>query len=106
MGLQPVELKLTPEKHLLIVWSDGERRQYTAKELRDRCPCATCREKRSAPAAPATLLPVLSMEEARPTAILGMKPIGQYAYGIHFSDNHDTGIFTFEFLRELGAVVG
>jgi DUF971 family protein len=48
------------------------------------------------------LLPVLSLEEAQPTAILAMKPIGQYAYGIQFSDNHDTGIFTFEFLRELG----
>jgi DUF971 family protein len=31
-----------------------------------------------------------------------MKPIGNYAYGIEFSDGHDTGIYTFEYLRELG----
>ena len=34
-----------------------------------------------------------------------MKPVGNYAYSIAFSDGHDTGIFTFEFLRELGTEV-
>jgi len=37
--------------------------------------------------------------------ILGMKPVGNYAYSISFSDGHDTGIFTLEFLRELGKEV-
>jgi DUF971 family protein len=45
---------------------------------------------------------VLSPAEARPLKVLGMKPIGNYAYAIEFSDGHDTGIFTLEFLRELG----
>jgi DUF971 family protein len=31
-----------------------------------------------------------------------MKPTGNYAYGIEFSDGHDTGIFTLELLRSLG----
>jgi len=34
-----------------------------------------------------------------------MKPVGNYAYTISFSDGHDTGIFTFELLRELGTEV-
>ncbi|HVX62064.1 MAG TPA: gamma-butyrobetaine hydroxylase-like domain-containing protein [Pirellulales bacterium] len=34
--------------------------------------------------------------------MLGMKPVGNYAYAIEFSDGHDTGIYTCEFLRELG----
>jgi DUF971 family protein len=34
-----------------------------------------------------------------------MNPVGRYAYGIGFSDGHDTGIFTLESLRELGAEV-
>jgi DUF971 family protein len=33
-----------------------------------------------------------------------MKPIGNYAYAIQFSDGHDTGIYTFELLRRLGQV--
>ena len=34
-----------------------------------------------------------------------MKPVGNYAYSIDFSDGHDTGIYALERLRELGEVV-
>ena len=54
---------------------------------------------------PATLFPVLSVltaAEARPLRIEGVKPIGNYAYGIAFSDGHNTGINSLEFLRTLG----
>ncbi len=54
---------------------------------------------------PATLLPILTAAEAAPLTIAAMKPVGRYAYGIDFSDGHDTGIFTLESLRELGQVV-
>jgi DUF971 family protein len=83
-----------------IDWSDGETARYTARLLRDACPCATCREKRTAPR-PATPLLVLRPEELVPLAITGMKPVGQYAYSIAFTDGHDTGIYTLEYLREL-----
>jgi len=46
---------------------------------------------------------VLAPEEARPLAITGMKPVGNYAYNVAFSDGHDTGIFTLELLRQLGS---
>ena len=84
-----------------IDWSDGTTARYTTKLLRDACPCATCREKRSAPR-PAPMLQVLRPEELVPLAVTGMKPVGQYAYAIGFSDGHDTGIYTLEYLRELG----
>jgi len=98
---RPTKLELVPDGTLRIAWSDGQVRRYTPRDLRDRCPCATCREKRSQPA-PATLLPILSAAETRPPAIEGMRPVGNYAYGIAFSDGHDTGIFTLELLRECG----
>jgi DUF971 family protein len=88
-------------RNLVIVWSDGSRRRYGVRQLRDACPCATCREKRDAPTA-VNLLPVLSPQELQPLAIAGMKPVGNYAYTIAFSDGHDTGIFSFERLLELG----
>lgn len=112
MNVQPTALSLTADNRLSIEWSDGQTRQYTFKELRDNCPCATCREKRGMPPEPPKgsgqgmmLLPVLSAAEARPLTIAGMKPVGSYAYSIQFSDGHDTGIYTLEFLRELGMVV-
>ncbi len=103
LSAHPVQLDRT-DSGLVIVWSDGFRQAIALRELRDACPCATCREKRTeSDAQPAALLPVISMEEAQPLAIDGMKPVGNYAYGIAFSDGHDTGIFTFELLRSLGS---
>jgi DUF971 family protein len=104
MELLPTQLKLTDDGRLEISWNDGQVRRYAIRELRDHCPCATCREQRSAPPAPATQLNVISLSEAQPLAIAGMKPVGRYAYGIDFSDGHNTGIFTLELLRELGEV--
>ena len=95
---RPTKLALQGDDRLSIEWSDGEQRTYTIRELRDRCPCATCREKRLQPAAPANLLPVLSAAETQPLRIAGIKPVGNYAYAIDFSDGHDTGIYTLEFL--------
>ncbi len=83
----------------------ARRANIPCRELRDRCPCATCREKRNQPPQPANPLQVLSPAEARPLKIAAMKSVGNYAYAIDFSDGHDTGIYTLEFLRELGTAI-
>ena len=108
---------------LHIAWSDGVTHRLTWKLLRDACPCATCRDQREQGTAGAAavssasttspgpeaahseasrLLPVLSLEEVRPLRVRNMKPVGNYAYGIDFTDGHSTGIYTLEHLRELG----
>ena len=101
MKAHPQKLALVSPEELQIEWSDGHVTKYLVKELRDRCPCATCREKRQEKALDLSsdLLPVLSAAETMPTRIQGMRPIGNYAYSIEFSDGHDTGIYTLEFLR-------
>lgn len=100
----PTNLQRT-DTGLRIEWSDGQVRDYRTRELREGCPCATCREKRSAPPPPPTQLTVLSKEETAPLRIEGMRPVGSYAYNIAFSDGHDSGLFTMERLRELGQEV-
>ena len=102
MNVYPTKLAVCDDRRLDITWSDGQIRRYGFWELREHCPCATCREKRNAPAQSPLQLPIVSAAEAQPLKIVGMKPVGNYAYSIEFSDGHDTGIFTFEFLRELG----
>ncbi len=107
MNLVPTELSASDDKRMLTIrWSDGQKRQYGVKELRDACPCATCREKRAAPPAALNPFAVLSPAEAKPLIIEGMTPVGSYAYAIAFSDGHNTGIYTLEFLRQLGMEVG
>jgi DUF971 family protein len=91
-----------PEGGIEIAWSDGRRTVYSPRLLRDACPCATCREQRAQPQPAAPLLPVLSSAETAPLAVASMRPVGQYAYAIGFSDGHSSGIYTLEYLRELG----
>jgi len=100
----PISLQRVADGGIEIAWSDGFRGGYSPRLLRDACPCATCRERRAQPAPP-VLLPVLAPEEVAPLAIVGMKPVGQYAYSIEFSDGHSSGIYALEYLREL-AVAG
>ena len=105
MELRPNKLEIRPGSRLRIDWNDGQQREISFGALRSACPCATCREKRTQEPAPSGGLQVLSMAEARPLTLLGMKPVGNYAYSIAFSDGHDTGIFTLELLRQLGEEV-
>ena len=99
MEVYPTKLAREADGSLAIEWSDGQRLVYSIAKLREQCPCATCREQRSAPA---PLLPVLKPQAARPLTLVGMKPVGNYAYSIEFSDGHGTGIYTLDLLRQLG----
>jgi len=38
----------------------------------------------------------------RHVGIIGIEPVGNYAVRLVFDDTHDTGIYTWEYLRELG----
>jgi DUF971 family protein len=105
MPPNPTKLELTPNNRLRISWSDGQLREYGLRELRDLCPCATCREKRNAPPASPLQLPIISAAEAQPLRITAMKPVGNYAYSIDFSDGHNTGIYTIESLHQMGQEV-
>jgi len=101
MNTPPTDLQIVEDNALLIKWSDGQRRRYSFRDLRDVCPCATCREKRTGEQQAPTLLSVFSAAEAEPLRIEGMKPVGSYACAIAFSDGHDTGIFSFVLLQQL-----
>ena len=105
MEVLPVELSRTTDG-ISIRWSNEKTLAYSHALLRKSCPCATCREKRSSESdqqGKIKLLPVLSLAEAQPVSVSKMRPVGNYAYNIAFSDGHDSGVFTFEFLLELGS---
>jgi DUF971 family protein len=103
-GLTPTAISRDGDSAIAINWSDGSTTRWTVAELRSQCPCASCRDQRSAqeksaPQGPPQALPVISAAEAQPLRIESMRPVGSYAYNISFSDGHSSGIFTFAMLR-------
>ena len=92
----PAEIQRANEHDVLVVWKDGHRSLYAARELRLACPCAGCVEEMSGrklldpQSVPADVHPVK------------LDLVGRYAVHFDFSDGHSTGIYTFEYLRGLG----
>ena len=104
MDPKPTKIEFSGDNAIQMEWSDDQTQVYTFRQLRDACPCATCREERQQQQdEKPDPLAVITQAEAQPLKILEMKPVGNYAYTIRFSDGHDTGIYTFKMLRELGS---
>ena len=96
--LTPTALRKDGPDRLAIEWNDGHQSVYTWQHLRDRCPCAGCREEREKPPDPLRVLKPTELAQPAPTA---MPRVGRYAYKIVWNDGHDSGIYTLEYLRSL-----
>jgi DUF971 family protein len=80
---------------LRIEWRDGGTSEYWPRDLRLLCPCAGCVDEITGVR---TLRPEAVDEGVYPTAI---HYVGRYALQFVWSDGHSTGIYTFEYLRQL-----
>jgi DUF971 family protein len=90
----PREVRPDPEKRALFVkWADAHESLIPYATLRERCPCANCRDTRDAGRKP---LPM-----ALTTKLLRWKRIGNYALNFEWGDSHSEGIFAYDFLRGL-----
>ena len=102
----PVSIHRDPDDSIVILWSDNSETRRTAVQLRNACPCATCREKKRGESETREAskqvmsLPILSKSEAQPLRVEHMSPVGSYAYQITFSDGHSSGIYPFAMLRD------
>jgi DUF971 family protein len=77
-------------------WDDGRRYAYPVANLRAGCPCAICRQERES----ANPLKVLSTDFDT-VELAGWNWVGRYAVSLKWSDRHDSGIYTYEYLRKL-----
>jgi DUF971 family protein len=93
--VKPIELKQVGERSLGVSWSDGHRSEYPGDYLRGHCPCAGCVDEWTG----RQKLDLESIaEDIHPVRVQG---VGRYAIKIDWSDRHDTGLYTFEFLRKI-----
>jgi len=85
--------QLKEKRQVRLSFSDGHVAEFDDAYLRGYCPCATCQGHES-----------LRIEYRRPersVRITSIQPVGNYAVSFAFTDGHATGIYRFDFLREI-----
>lgn len=93
--LWPTELRVSKDRQRLVVtFNDGASFDLSAELLRVLSPSAEVQGH--GPGQKVTV------PGKRNVAIIAMTPTGNYAVRIGFDDLHDTGIYTWFYLRELG----
>jgi len=101
MNDAPAHLDLAKDRGLTIKWSDGSESFYPIAYLRRMSPSADARQLRKQMSEnPLTVLPA-SFSSDEPLTALGAELVGNYAIRINFSDGHNTGIYSWEYLREI-----
>jgi len=89
------EIRLNKAEGVLhVAFDDGARFALPAEYLRVESPSAEVQghgphQKQTVPG-------------KRHVAITGIEPVGNYAVRLLFDDRHDTGIYSWEYLHELG----
>jgi DUF971 family protein len=92
---QPIEIKLRRAARLLeVTFEDGTRFELPFEYLRVYSPSAEVKGH-----GPGQETLVLGKESV---GIRAIEPVGQYAVKLVFDDGHDTGLYTWKYLYELG----
>ena len=98
--MRPTQIKQNSAKsELSLTWDDGHTSVIPVKLLRDECPCAGCKGEvlfgtvyKPAP---------LAIFQEGMYDLKTMTVVGQYAIQVEWKDGHNTGIYSWEYLREL-----
>jgi DUF971 family protein len=87
-GIKKIE-QISPAA-LMINWDDGHESVWFADHLRKNCPCAICNKSNNS-----------AKKEFKNIFIEKFEQMGRYALKIDFSDRHNAGIYTYEYLLNL-----
>ena len=93
--IEPLQIVEESDSELSIKWSDDTGTKFSAAQLRRSCPCAGCINEWTG------VKQLKDDSVADDLTFTHISIVGRYALNFHFSDGHDTGIFSFKYLREL-----
>jgi DUF971 family protein len=94
-AVEPREIMQETDAALRITWGDGRACVFEAARLRRLCPCAQCVNEFTGER---VLKPEAVSDELK---IENVEIVGRYALTFRWSDKHDTGIYSFRYLREI-----
>jgi ATP-binding protein involved in chromosome partitioning len=92
----PIGFRRRDPRTLSMLWEDGRRDNLDVRDLRLACHCARCVEEMSGRP---RLDPTSVRGDVAPRAITS---VGNYAIRVNWDDGHNTGIYSYEYLRALG----
>ena len=91
----PTELRVNPDRNTLrVAFDNGDSFALAAEYLRVESPSAEVQGH-----SPKQKQIVTGKEEVK---IARLEPVGNYAVRIIFDDGHDTGLYSWDYLHELG----
>ncbi len=92
----PIEIRLRRRSRVLeVAWADGTRYALSFEYLRVHSPSAEVQGH-----GPGQDVLQIAKENV---VLKGVEPVGNYAVRLSFDDGHDTGLYTWKYLAELGA---
>ena len=95
----PKHLELKKDEGLTIIWSDESVSFYPIEYLRKQSPSADAKALREEMEKnPLTVLPSNAVGRSGNVVATGAELVGNYAIRISFSDGHNGGIYTWEYL--------
>ncbi len=96
---QPKKIKKTENNSLHITWSDETVSEVSLQELRDNCPCVHCKGET---VIFSSYIPIKTPFKASGFyEIEKIEPVGNYAIQIIWKDKHNTGIYSWDLLKDL-----
>lgn len=97
----PRKIDLKKDRGLSIEWSDGRTSYYSIAYLRRMSPSADMKQLRDEMEKnPLTVLPSRP-GGGEPLVATNAELVGNYAIKVLFSDGHETGIYSWKYLREI-----
>jgi DUF971 family protein len=97
VSLAPVAIRRYAGGSLGVDWSDGNRTALPYRWLRGQCPCARCVDEWTGVRTTGEADVPFDVEPVRVVSV------GRYALRIDWNDGHDSGIYGYEYLRDLSA---
>jgi DUF971 family protein len=94
-AVEPREIMQEGNSGLKITWADDHVCHYQAAALRRACPCAQCVNEWTGH----RVLQADSVPDDLEIDDIAL--VGRYALNFRWSDHHETGIYSFQLLREL-----
>ncbi len=78
-----------------IAWQDGRTSRFPHDLLRGYCPCAGCQGHSG----------TIAFQSGGNLELVKLEPVGNYALSLEWGDSHNSGIYSFSYLRLLGDLI-